>query len=137
MTRLQDLLVTGIVAATLGTTGGALVAERRLAAALADRPPLAVVDYGPLTDLLARRFAPADLRRLDTVLHAFKAEARALADDGYVVLNAAMLETTADGVLVLRPELGVTTLGFVPERALPPAAPRPQPDAAALQELLQ
>jgi hypothetical protein len=137
MTRLQDLLITGIVAATLGTAGGAFVAERRLEAALADRPPLAVIDYAPFTELMARRFAPEDLARLDDALHAFKAEARALAEAGYVVLNAAMLEDTAEGVVVLRPEVGTNLVTLVPGSVTSRAAALPRPDATALQELLK
>lgn len=137
MTRLQDLLITGIVAATLGTVGGALVAERRLEAALVDRPPLAVIDYAPFTELMAERFAPEDLARLDDALHAFKAEAGALADAGYVVLNTAMLEDTADGVRVLRPEIPTAPARPLPPGPLHPSAPLPKPDATALQELLK
>jgi hypothetical protein len=137
MSRLQDLLTTGIVAATLGTAGGALVAERRLEAALADRPPLAVIDYAPFTELMTQRFAPEDLARLDDALHAFKAEAKALADAGWIVLNAAMLEDAAAGVRVLRPELPTAPAMPLPPGPLHPSEPLPRPDAAALQDLLK
>jgi uncharacterized protein YneF (UPF0154 family) len=134
MTQLPALLSTGIVAATLGTVGGAWIAERQLEAKLAHRPPIAVIDYTPLTELMVQRFQPEDLLRLDVALNGFKAEARALAASGYLVLNRSVIEDPVSGVLVVRPALEA---GPTVRAVSPPVAQPPRSDPMVLQELLR
>ena len=88
--------------------------------ALALRPPLAVVDYGPVAERLA---AGTPARELAPVITTLKSQAGRLQTHGYLVLSGIAVEA-APAALLVHPD---------PARLppLPAVLPAPTPDSAA------
>lgn len=93
-------------------------AVARLEAALQLRPPLAVVDYGLITDRLAQGSTP---KALEPVFKLLKDTSGRLRDHGYLVLNRIATDAVPDPYLIPAP---LTAGAFA---ALPAAPHQPQP----------
>lgn len=100
-------------------------AVAKLEAALELRPPMAVVDYGPITDRLAQGSAP---KELEPVFRLLKDTSSRLRDHGYLVLNRIATDAVPDPYLI------PTSLTADSLAALPAAQhqPQPAPDHPAL-----
>ena len=100
------------------------LAVAELDQALALRPPLAVVDYGPVS---ARLAAGTPARDLEPVITTLKSQAGRLQTHGYLVLSGIAVET-APSALLVRPD----PARLPPLPAAPPApAPASAPPATA------
>ena len=99
----------------------AAVAE--LDRALELRPPLAVLDYAPITARLAQG-TPA--RELEPAFAELKRWSGRLREHGYLVLNRAAADAVPEAYLV-RPDPAAlpTPMATAPPPAIPPAAPLP------------
>lgn len=97
--------------------------------ALSLRPPLAVVDYQPITNRLAQGVAPKDLK---TGFATLKGHSTRLGAHGYLVLNRASLDAVPDRYLVPA-ELDLPAPPPQPTPPSPPAKPRPAPPPAGDQ----
>jgi hypothetical protein len=108
----------------LGVAGAAFirlgVLDRvdRLEAALAQRPPVAVIDYGAIQEALAAGATPAELHGS---FAAVKERAEALRARGFLVINRAAVETAPEALVVQA----------APVLMAPRAAPGPAPAPAA------
>ncbi len=96
------------------------LAVAELDQALALRPPLAVIDYTPVS---ARLAAGTPARDLEPVIATLKSQAGRLQTHGYLVLSGIAVEA-APAALLVRPD---------PARLppLPAVLPAPTPDSAA------
>lgn len=126
------LAMAGLAAAALITAHWRI---GRLEAALQARPPVAVADYGRISEALALGAAPEIMR---AAFESVKAEAARLAAEGYLVINRATLEAAPDlatfgpdaaSARALAEGIALALRGAVaapPRVALPePAAPAP------------
>ena len=91
--------------------------------ALELRPPLAVLDYAPITARLAQG-TPA--RELEPAFAELKRWSGRLREHGYLVLNRAAADAVPEAYLV-RPDPAdlPTPMATAPPPAIPPAAPLP------------
>ena len=89
---------------------------------LALRPPLAVIDYGPVTERLA---AGASARDLEPAVATLKSQAGRLQAHGYLVLNRAAVEAAPTALLVRPDPAGLPPLPAPATGAAPPPAPGP------------
>ena len=92
--------------------------------ALELRPPLAVIDYAPITARLAQG-TPA--RELEPAFTELKSWGSRLREHGYLVLNRAATDAVPEAYLV-RPDpadLPGPVAATAPQAATPPAAPLP------------
>ena len=108
------------------------LAVAELDQALALRPPLAVVDYGPVSERLA---AGTPARDLEPVITTLKSQAGRLQAHGYLVLSGIAVEAAPTALLVQPdlsrlPPLPVTLPAPAPDPA-PPPAPATAPLAIA------
>ena len=87
--------------------------------ALALRPPLAVVDYGPVAERLA---AGTPARDLEPIITTLKSQAGRLQTHGYLVLNGIAVEAAPTALLVHSDPARLPPL--------PAALPTPAPDFA-------
>lgn len=119
----RPVAVALIVALAAGPSLSAWLAYRAALAeldrALALRPPLAVVDYQPITNRLAQGVAASQLEASFATL---KGHSSRLADHGYLVLNRASLDAVPERYLV------PAQLDLPP----PPTPPAASPQASAL-----
>jgi len=95
-TMLTSLGINLAVTAVAGTVGVWTVQNE-----LARRPPVAIVDYGPLVDALNAGEKPVAVQ---PYLVEFKRRARAYRKAGYVVINAASVEAAPDDVYIPPPD---------------------------------
>ena len=108
------------------------LAVAELDQALALRPPLAVVDYGPVS---ARLAAGIPARDLEPTVATLKSQAGRLQTHGYLVLSGIAVEAAPTALLVRPdparlPPLPVTLPAPAPDPASPPA-PATAPPAIA------
>ena len=99
--------------------------------ALALRPPLAVVDYGPVS---ARLAAGTPARDLEPVITTLKSQAGRLQTHGYLVLSGIAVEAAPTALLVRPDPARLPPLPAVlpaPAPASPPPAPATEPLAIA------
>lgn len=101
--------------------------------ALALRPPLAVVDYGPVSAHLA---AGIPARDLEPVITTLKSQAARLQAHGYLVLSGIAVEMAPTALLVRPdparlPPLPASAAGSAPEPAPAPGPPTPGTGAIA------
>ena len=104
------------------------LAVAELDQALALRPPLAVVDYGPVS---ARLAAGTPARDLEPVIATLKSQAGRLQTHGYLVLSGIAVEA-APAALLVRPD--PARLPPLPA-VLPAPAPASAPPAPATEPL--
>lgn len=128
MTAMRDRFVMLGLAVLPALASGCIAygaAVARLEAALELRPPLAVVDYGPITDRLAQGSAP---KELEPVFRLLKDTSSRLREHGYLVLNRIATDAVPDPYLI---PASLTADGLA---ALPAAPRQPQPgtDQSAL-----
>ena len=95
-TMLISLGISLAVTAVAGTVGIWAVQNE-----LAERPPIAIVDYGPLAAALNAGEAPAAVQ---PYLAEFKRRAAAYRKAGYVVINAASVDAAPDDVYIPPPD---------------------------------
>jgi hypothetical protein len=119
----------------LGVAGAAFirfgVLDRvdRLEAALAQRPPVAVIDYGAIQEALAAGATPAELHGS---FAAVKERAAALRARGFLVINRAAVETAPEALVVqAAPVLMAPRAapGLAPAPAAPPPIAARPPEA--------
>ena len=95
-TMLTSLGISLLVTAVAGTVGVWAVRNE-----LAERPPIAIVDYGPLAAALNGGEKPAAVQ---PYLAEFKRRAVAYRKAGYVVINAASVDAAPDDVYIPPPD---------------------------------
>ena len=127
ITRYHRLFMVGLAVLPALASGciayGAAVAK--LEAALELRPPLAVVDYGPITDELALGTAP---KELEPAFKLLKDTSGRLRDHGYLVLNRIATDAVPDPYLIPA-SLTANSLAALPAAL---RQPQPVPDQPAL-----
>ena len=96
--------------------------------ALALRPPLAVVDYGPVS---ARLAAGTPARDLEPVITTLKSQAGRLQTHGYLVLSGIAVEAAPTALLVRPDPARLPPLPAAPPAPAPASAP-PAPATAPL-----
>ena len=117
-------LATGLVAGPVVSGWiGYRAAVADLDRALRQRPPIAVIDYQPITRRLAAGLPPAELAPGFATL---RRQAAHLREHGYLVLNRAHLDAVPDRYLIpVRPVLPV-----LPDLPRTGAAPPSRPETA-------
>jgi hypothetical protein len=93
--------IIGIGVSLAFTIVGIGIVARVMEAELAKRPPIAIVDYGPIAAAVAAGEAPAAIQ---PYLSEIKRRAAAYRDAGYVVINAASIEAAPADVFVPTPD---------------------------------
>lgn len=123
--------------ALLGLAGAAFVRfgvldrVEKLEAALAQRPPVAVIDYGAIQEALAAGATPAELHGS---FAAVKERAAALRARGFLVINRAAVETAPEALVIeAAPVLRAPSVGngTVARAAPPSVVPPPAEDRPA------